>query len=301
MSTTPRQPSLEVAPGPDFLVALETRFANALPQALVRADATLRKVQALLGLTLDEWSVLHRGILAYYLLFVETALELKGSPLTRNDEIAELQLLALLHWRSVDALLDTDSLQLSSNRHKQLAHAASELIRERAQRLGIEWTGSAGQRYRAFYAGSKGKILGASPSGTEIVEAFLEEQFIREPDGRMSFLHFTPEYVLRADASDMVWYKFYVSIISLDDDIDDLLADATARRETPVTRLLTRVGAFRPGKAAGFHRYLRFLANYLVRQIDLSIELALRDSRTAGFLTLSTIREAVSRKFEEPG
>lgn len=299
MAKRNRECTLDVPPGPDFLKALEARFAESLPQALVRGSTALQQLKHVLDLSSEEWAVLRQGLLAYYFLFVETILELNGSPLVRDGDIAELQLLALTHWRNVDALFDSDALQLSSHRHRELATAASALMRGRAKDLGIEWDASPGQEYLAFYHGSEPKSLGPAPSGGEIVEAFLEEQFVKEPCGRMSFLHFVPQHAVRAVPLEMVWYKFYVSVVSLDDDLDDVLADAIAQRETPVVRFLNRLGAFRPGKAGAFHRHLLFLYDYLLRQFDLCIELALRDHRTAALLALRTLREAAERKLEE--
>jgi len=288
----------DVPPGPAFLDGLEQAIEQTAPDLLDRAHANLERIRTGVGLAAEEWDLLRRGVLAYHLLFVEPALELRGAPLVAVDDAAEMQLLSLLHWRSVDALADTDNLQLSTYRQREIAFATSTRIRERAKSAGVDWQGPPGQQFRAFYQGSEMVPLGAAPAGAEITAAFLQEQFVLEPKGRMSFLFFTPQHLLRAADDEITWYKFYVSTLSLDDDIDDLLADAVAQRQTPVVRYLTRLGVFSPGRARKLPSYIRFLSEYLIRQLELCIRLAKQMDKRAALSVLSTLERSVQCKIQ---
>ena len=42
-----------------------------------------------------------------------------------------------------------------------------------------------------------------------------------------------PAHVLRVKETDLAWYRFYTFVVTLDDDLDDVLADAIAGRNTP--------------------------------------------------------------------
>jgi hypothetical protein len=286
-------------PGPDFLISLKAHFSAEVPQALERADQTLDQVSHILSFSHDERTILNQGFLAYYLLFVETALELRGVPLLSTDDAAVLQLLALIHWRSVDALHDADSLDLDSKRHRELAAQASAYIQQRAEGLGIDWAGGPGKQYRAFQI----EVRSPKPSETlptkDLTEAFLRDHFEHEPGTRGSFLFFMPAHVLRVKEADLAWYSFYTFVVTLDDDLDDVLADAIAGRNTPTVHYLTSLGALSPGKARTFPKYYRFLTTFLIHQLDLCMQVAIREQFKAAYINLSVLRDFTLQKLQE--
>jgi len=289
----------DAPPGPDFLTSLKARFSAAAPQVLERADQTLDQVSHILSFSRDERTILNQGFLAYYLLFVETALELRGAPLLSTADSAVLQLLALIHWRSVDALHDADSLDLDSNRHRELAALASAYIRARAEGLGIDWVGGPGQHYRAFQTAVRRPRSSETLPTKDLTETFLRDHFEHEPGTRGSFLFFIPTHVLRVIEADLAWYRFYTFVITLDDDLDDVLADAIAGRSTPTVRYLTSLGAFDPGKARRFPKYYRFLMTFLIHQLDLCMQIAIREQFKAAYINLLVLRDFTQQKLQE--
>jgi hypothetical protein len=289
----------DAPPGPDFLASLELRFSAEAPQILARAARTLDSVSHILGLSHDETAILSQGFMAYHLLFVETALELNGAPLLSIDDAAVLQLLALIHWRNVDVLHDADRLELDVDRHRELAEHASVYVRERSERLGIDWAGWPGKQYQAFQTDVRSAKPSEALPAKDLTETFLRDHFEHEPGIRASFLFFMPRHLLRIKEADLDWYSFYTFVVTLDDDLDDALADAIAGRNTPTVRYLTSLGVFNPGRARSFPTYCRFLTTFLVHQLDLCMQLAIREQLKAAFINLAVLRDFTLQKLQE--
>ena len=59
-----------------------------------------------------------------------------------------------------------------------------------------------------------------------------------------------------------------MALTTLDDDLDDILADTLGRRATAMTRYYKRLGVLGPGRSSDFVRHHAVMARYVRDQLD---------------------------------
>ena len=284
-------------PGPEFLPELEQRIRERSPEVVDLAEASVSKLEATLAFTAAEHACLDRGLLAYHLLYVAPVLELAGTSLVPDEEIAELQIVSIFHWRCIDALQDGDRLLVNADRHRQLALECIERFARGAIGAGLEWRGSVGREHWRFFQSVPGRELPADAPGAEIFDAFLNEVLDTDPTWRGSFLFTVPTHIACLGASKLRLYRYLVALLTLDDDLDDVLDDAISGRLTPVVRFLARSGLLRAGRAADLYRHLLILARFLRDRLDHAGGEATAVGARVTATILDIVADEVSRKW----
>ena len=284
-------------PGPEVASRLHAVLKKTDPERLIHAEECVDNLSRRVGWSASDQAALREGHIFYQLTFVDPLMDMvRGGPRDSPGEreaIEAFQLTALMVWRMLDTLLDGDPLLRNAHRHSDLAHAGLTQLRSIAQELGIVWEGAIQRQFHEF---ARLPVHHAPPADTtpnDLLDFLIQEHFECDTPHRGSFLLVLPNALGLPEAR-LTFYTYYLGLVTLDDDLDDLFSDRLTGRSTALVRYFERSGLFESGQAIRCTRIHATFRRYAINQFRATQELAARFSPMAALLldSLATAAEA---------